>query len=246
MTITTYIIIIAAVLAAVYGLWVLHLARKIRQARVQSLQQAKDAIYPTACAGSDTSGKVREASSASVSVNKFFTPEGHPINPADFRQFVVIGNSMSLCGINDGNLLFVDPNSNSGSTEFPQIIVVRRRNPQPEAAQYKVRRAWFETTISADLISQIDQLATHPKFHELLSSRHCKGLDYMKKDLTETRVPRYKENYPDCEKPESRYHDIVLSTTFHTDTDDILFSIHPVEEVVGRVVYSFTIPQTNI
>lgn len=219
--------------------------KSLNNNRIEARKENKRNLFPLVCAGSYISGYGEEGVSASIDINHFYTPEGFEINPKVYRQFVVTGNSMSLCGIFDKNLLFVSKkNSTNDLIDFPKILVIKRRDAHPNEIQYKVRRAWKKCAITDDLSTILNQIIESTNFKNVLSADECPTKKTLIKDFFDIRLKRYKENFPDAENENSEFHDIVISTTWHTDNEKgVRFSIHPIKDIVGVVEYSFTVPQ---
>ena len=246
MTTDAYIfLIIIGVMILGFGWYCWSIIKNLNRNRMEARKEAKRSLFPLACAGSFSPGYGDEAVSASIDINQFYTPEGMLINPSAYKQFVVAGNSMSLCGIYDKNLLFVEKNfSAEALIDMPKILVISRRDSQPTEIKYKVRRAWKKCVITDNLSEILNNIIGSADFKSVLAAAECPGKELLINDFFDVRLKRYKENYPDAERADSEFHEIVISTTWHTDSEKgVRFSIHPVKDVVGIVDYSFTIPQ---
>lgn len=246
MTTYSYILLTIASLALLFFIWHCWLIIKsLNNNRIEARKESKRSAYPLACAGSYISGLGEEGTSASVEMNHFYTPDGIEIDSTAYNQFVVAGNSMSLCGIYDKNLLFVKKKFSADNLiDLPKILVIKRRNAQPNEIKYKVRRAWKKCTVTDDLPSILSQIIESPKFKSILNADKCPTRELLVYDFFQTRLHRYMENYPDAQHEESEFHDIIISTTWHTDDEKgVRFSLHPIKDVMGIVEYSFTVPQ---
>ena len=125
---------------------------------------------------------------------------------------------------------------------MPKIAVIKRRNAKPDEIQYKVRRAWKTCLITDNLQAIIREVLDSAAFKKLQAAEECPDKDVLIIDFFETRLKSYKAYYPDCDREQSDFHRIVISTTLHTDINEVRFSIHPLKDVKGIVAYSFTVP----
>lgn len=239
----TYILIGVLCLTILYFGWLVYLICKIRSGRAASRAESRLARYLAVLAGTDTEGKSKEAVTVSVETTHFYAPDGTEIDASQYDPFVVSGNSMSLCGIYDKDLLLVAKGFESSQlTDLPKIAVIKRRNAKPDEIQYKVRRAWKTCLITDDLQAVIREVLASAAFKKLQAAEECPDKDVLITDFFETRLKSYKTYYPDCDREQSDFHRIVISTTLHTDINEVRFSIHPLKDVKGIVAYSFTVP----
>lgn len=238
-TTATIIIIAILVLAfiAIYGL----LFFKMIKAREEAY--GKTLCYEVVCAGDYKKGVKAIKKSVSITDNKFLDYEGKALDTNKYDHYIVAGNSMKLCGVNEGDILFVpkDFTTSQLRKNLPQILVIKRRNAQKEEAKYKVRHTWIICNINEDFSTLLLSLKDIPSFKSLLNTPECDGLDKMIEDFLENRLLKYKEHYPDCNNANSIYHEVVVSTTLHTDSNCIRFSVHPTVLIKGIVQYSFTV-----
>ena len=220
--------------------------KSLKANRNEARRQSRTAYFPLACAGSYTSGIGEKAVSASININHFFTTEGASIDSKAYDQYVVSGNSMSLCGIYDSNLLFVKKDFYAKDLiDLPKILVIKRRDAKNGEVQYKVRRTWYKCTINDNLDEVLNTIINTSKFQSILNSSECPGESVLIEDFKNERLQRYEANYPDAHDDKSEYNNIIISTTLHTDMEKgIRFSIHPIKDIMGIVEYSFTIPPT--
>ena len=238
----TYILIGVLCLTILYFGWLV-LICKIRSGRAASRAESRLARYLAVSAGTDTEGKSKEAVTVSVETTHFYAPDGTEIDASQYDPFVVSGNSMSLCGIYDKDLLLVAKGFESSQlTDLPKIAVIKRRNAKPDEIQYKVRRAWKTCLITNDLQAVIREVLASAAFKKLQAVEECPDKDVLITDFFETRLKSYKAYYPDCDREQSDFHRIVISTTLHADINEVRFSIHPLKDVKGIVAYSFTVP----
>ena len=212
--------------------------------RNKAREELKDRRYPyfTASAGTPSRVIPVKAFSIATKYTQFKNSEGVVINPNDYIQFVVIGESMQFCGINHNDLIFLKKGFKlEDLNSFPVPIVLHRDNAFANETQYKVRRAWGLCKFEAceELVEKIldsnefrDRIATISFFD---------GKKAMLDDFYVKRLEAYKKKYIDCECPSDVNKTVVVSTTFHTDTKKIRFSLHPASQVVGIVSDSFSV-----
>lgn len=237
-----YILIGLLCLAFVYLLWLLYLIFKIKEKRGETLRKAQTVIYPAASAGSGIAGKNKEEVSVSTAINNFYSPDGEKINVSDYDHYVASGNSMILCGIHDKDLLFVKKNFNcSQLVDLPKILVIERHNAKPEEIQYKIRRTWRICSFADDFNGIINELLESAAFRKLAETKECPVNNVLIEDFFNNRLLKYREDYPDCDNVLSEYNRVVISTTLHTDINEVRFSIHPLKDVKGVVTYSFSV-----
>lgn len=237
------ILIISTLFFIIYSVKII---KSLKENRDEARRRDRTDYFPVACAGSYTSGIGEKAVSASTNINHFFTPEGTTIVSKAYNQYVVSGNSMSLCGIYNSNLLFVKKDFKvKDLIDLPKILVIKRRDAKIGEVQYKVRRAWYKCTINDNLDEVLNTIIISSKFQSILNSSECPGESVLIDDFKNERLLHYKANYPDAHDDKSEYHNIIISTTLHTDMEKgIRFSIHPIKDIMGIVEYSFTIPQS--
>lgn len=224
------------------------MVKSIGTLRAEARRERKQGLQPIACAGSYREGLGDEAITASVKTNKFYAPDGTALDPGAYLQFVVSGNSMKLCDIYDGNMLFVKKGFKPDDlTDLPLILVIRRRAAKANEAKYKVRRSWIKCAVTEDIKTLLEELMESKKFRQVLDAEQCPEKNVLLDDFFKTRLETYLKLYPDAKDPGSDFHDVIVSTTWHTDdTKGVRFSIHPVKDIVGIVDYSFTIPKDII
>ena len=225
----TYILIGVLCLTILYFGWLVYLICKIRSGRAASRAESRLARYLAVSAGTDTEGKSKEAVTVSVETTHFYAPDGTEIDASQYEP--------------DKDLLLVTKGFESSQlTDLPKIAVIKRRNAKPDEIQYKVRRAWKTCLITDDLQAVIREVLASAAFKKLQAAEECPDKDVLITDFFETRLKSYKTYYPDCDREQSDFHRIVISTTLHTDINEVRFSIHPLKDVKGIVAYSFTVP----
>ena len=204
----------------------------------------KTEILPIACAGSVTSGQAIPATTevSSLKYIVFKNQQGDVLNPYDYSLFCVNGGSMQFCGINDKDIIFVRPINSSFDDSYPKVLVLRRySNLDKSEVQYKIRRTWKKYTYSSS-----ENFVTFVKNElmcdDVFRSFYKKHLAYigteaeLLEDLSENRIKKFEKEYLQLE---SGPIDVVISTTYHTDSKKIRFSIHPVALIEGEVEASF-------
>lgn len=193
--------------------------------------------YNVACAGSPLMDTPRKIKSISVTHNKFESKNGVILDPAKYDKFIVKGNSMILCNIQDNDLIFVNKGFNNELNELekPKIVVIKRENSKKDQCGFKLRRAWVKCK-GKECIYAIKKVINSEEFRVIKESKFYDGNSALINDLENVRLKRFLERQ---DNPESK--EVVISTTFHTDTKKIRFSIHPVEDIIGEVSESFSI-----
>lgn len=205
--------------------------------------------YPTACVGDSASNKPEEAKSVSVEFNRFRDKDGNIINPADYLQFVVEGNSMQFCGIHDKDLIFVAKEFRIVQLKtFPYILVLKNSDAEEGHSKYKVRRAWGISQFGNDRFEKdVRAIMSSPEFQEIKKLKGVDGNEAYRgdeqviEDFLKKRLPKYEDRYIKCENPDVWNRTVVISTTFDTDNKYIHFSIHPIANIIGIVNGAFTV-----
>lgn len=177
----------------------------------------------------------------------FFNSDGQIIEYEEYRKFSVAGWSMLLAGIQDGDLLFVKPYGSEADMKFPCVVVVKREHFSRfdrNTAHYKVRRSWAVCHLGKDNLNLVlDQIISSVEFKGLISESGGKKCfmkpEDMKNDFFNTRLKKYKLDYPQSEQAEDENNVAVISTTLDTKRNVVHFSIHPYRCIVGEVRYSF-------
>ncbi len=200
----------------------------------------KTQVYNVACAGSDDSSSCEKVESVDVAACNFCDNSGASIDVALYHCFVVKGNSMKYAGINEDDFLFVPKAldlSFLSKGSFPEIIVLRYRNPIEGKARYKVRRAWYVGTLDENFQEIAANIIDSDKFSCLKHEHGFQNKQWMLDDLKE-RLATYRRVYSDSLEEHKK---VILSTTFDTKNEKIHFSIHPVSAIVGKVELSYTV-----
>ncbi len=211
--------------------------KKVRENLLRNL-----VAYPTASAGTPSRSIPAEQESIATKYTQFKDYNGKIINPDEYLQFIVKGDSMQFCGINNNDLIFVKKGFKLEDLKsFPIPVVVRRDNAPVNETQYKVRRAWGVCSID-NCVDFVAKILSSKDFHNKIAAiSFFDGMEAMMKDFRELRLRKYCERYLTESQLNESYKSIIVSTTFHTDVDKIRFSIHPASDVIGIVSDSFTI-----
>lgn len=205
--------------------------------------------YPTACAGTSKSDKPAEVQSVSTEFNKFIGKDGQALDPNEYLQFVVEGNSMQFCGIHDKDLIFVPKEFRIVQLKkFPYILVLENSDAKEGQSKYKIRRAWGIAQFGDDRFeADVRKIMDSKQFQEI---KDLKGVDgnlayrgdeQVIEDFLSRRLPKYEQKYIYCQNPDNWNRTVVISTTFDTDDEYIHFSIHPISTIIGIVSDSFTV-----
>lgn len=209
-------------------------------------------IVDVACAGSPMTNTPSTVRIQSLGTQTFPNEAGHPINPNDYKMFIVRGSSMLLCGIQDNDLLFTRKITQSDDVSFdkPHVFVLRRDQyaladaaSKNDMAKYKVRRAWDVVHIGTeDIEERVKQIMASDGFKELKRNHPDAFLSdvEMLEDFKTERMKKYMEQYPDSKDETDSNHVAIISTTLRASKNDkVFFSIHPARIIVGEVIYSF-------
>lgn len=213
-------------------------------------QYSNVAFYPPAWAGNPKNNNLIQ--SISVKNNTFVDKDGNPLNPEDYYQYVVEGNSMQFCGIHDKDLIFVKKKfriTDLDLTGFPYILVLRNTNVASDNnTRYKIRRAWGISQFGDDRFEKdVRAIMSSPEFQEIKKLKGVDGNEAYRgdeqviEDFLNNRLPIYEEKYIKCENPDIWNRTVVISTTFDTDNKFIHFSIHPIANIIGIVKDAFTV-----
>lgn len=205
--------------------------------------------YPTACAGSSEYGVPDAVESVSVHHNTFLGKQGEVLDPDEYYQFVVEGNSMRFCNIFDKDLIFVAKGFRIVQLKkFPYILVIKKHRAIVGESSYKVRRAWSVVRYDSDrFMADLKSIMRSDAFQEIkqLADDNGKsvypGDSEIARDFKEKRLPRYEKDYIDVQDPDEWNKSVVISTTFDTKERYIHFSIHPIAQIVGIVKGSFSV-----
>lgn len=198
--------------------------------------------YPTASAGTPSKAIPVRQESISTKYTQFKDSHGQIINPDDYLQFIVKGDSMQFCGIHNDDIIFVRKGFELNHLKsFPAPVVIRRDNAPSNETQYKIRRAWGVCTIDASE-EVVAQIVSSEVFRDRIAAiRFFDGEEALLNDFRCKRLAKYRSQYLNEEKSAERYKQVILSTTFHTDINKIRFSIHPVSDIIGIVSESFSV-----
>lgn len=198
--------------------------------------------YLVACAGSTDTDACKKVSAIDIQSCNFCDSQGNPLNLSLYDCYVVQGDSMKYAGINNNDFIFVSKDFDLSSLKsFPEILVIRYREERENKPQYKVRRAWYKGSIEDNLKDVATNIMNMPKFNKLAQQYGYKGQEWMIEDLIGKRLNEYKKAYFENGVCPDKYKQIVISTTFDTEKEEIHFSIHPVSLIVGIVEESYTV-----
>ena len=196
------------------------------------------ATYPVACAGTPMGKTPRDVQSVSINNNIFKSKNGEILNPELYDQFIVRGNSMKFCRIYDNNLIFVKRiNDHDGTFEsnLPKVVVIKRTHRGKDECEYKIRRVWTKC-YAKECLSKAEDIIHSPNFNVIKENSSYDGDEALLDDFKNIRLKKFSED--------NNHHldqEVIISTTFHTDTKKIRFSIHRKEDIVGEVTESFSV-----
>ena len=171
----------------------------------------------------------------------------------EYEPFLVSGYSMLLANIQSNNFVLIKKgNKLTPETQLPCVVVLerdvkslKRAEEENDFAKYKLRRAWLVCSIADCQENGLDSILSSEEFKKLFedNKRYFMSHQEMKDDFLEYRMKKYIEDYPYCKDVSSPYHQVVVSTTWHsnpstqhTETyNKVTFSIHPLVLVKGIV-----------
>lgn len=175
------------------------------------------------------------------------------IDSRNYRAFMISGQSMLLCGINDGNLLLTEkvPHIHKGQIA-PCILVLKREEyKQREARErgdnaiYKIRRTWAkcEITDKEDNLLQIAKnIMKRDDFKKVKEKARTKNA-YKSDDILLRQLKQscndYINEHKGCLHKYNKNHEILISTTLYVEDNEVRFSIHPARIAEGKVVYAY-------
>lgn len=238
--------ILIIIFLAVFIVTIVYATKNRRKMRNEMLTET----YNTVCAGSSHHPSAPMVLAApSVDYNEFRSKTGRILNPQDFYKFVVVGNSMQFCGIHDKDLIFVPKGFSLSKIKQLPTLFVLYRDAIGNQPQYKLRRGWKICMIDDDLKKIINDILTSKQFGDLRdeakNNNSYDSDELLEKDFFKYRLERYIGEYINCDFPKESNHQILISTTFHTDENIIRFSIHPVSSIVGIVEEAFAAPASD-
>jgi len=236
-----FLILILGCIAAALFVFLFVVTIKVRK---KAYHDFNFSSYDVVCAGSYDHGYPPEKEESVSEVNNDFTNSSDRILKVEqFHRLIVKGNSMRLCKINDGDLVFVKKGFVSDDLDdspMPKILVVKRRNPLPGEAKYKLRRTWLQANATDSFDDKFATLASLRGFSDLVNGNCSPGLQSLIDNFIDNRVPKYFQDYPDARDPKSPFHKVIVSSTLDTESGMIHFSIHPVQNILGEVAHVFS------
>lgn len=179
----------------------------------------------------------------------FKDSEGRILNPSQYELYMVDGECMQYAYIYPNDLLFAtrgfDVETYNG--KLPLILILKKGSKKTGTQPYyKLRRLWKFCNYRDDLMGVIQSIIESHEFQEVRQRPNYDGDKALIDDFFKTRLPKYEENHIKCEYPNINDEKIVISTTFHTDIQSVRFSIHPISNVVGKVVAAFPVESKYI
>ncbi len=245
----TYLLvsIVLAAIVAVSVCYELYATKRLRL-KIRNCVAADRELLPTVCAGSSKKYKPIKAEEEVVSLkyNTFTDEKGLKLNISDYSAYIVAGNSMQFCDINEGDLLLASKAADERDMEeLPAVIVLLDPKADKTLSQFKLRRAWricsdqLSDEEFKDILKEILELDT---FKQLKKELEEKGFSRSDEELINDffkksgRLERYKSKYKTNVSQK-----IVISTTFDTDDEEIHFSIHQLSKVVGVKKYVYDV-----
>lgn len=146
--------------------------------------------------------------------------DGKKIDVSKDKKMVVCGNSMKDYRIYDGQRIYVKPLSDEEKrsiSRFPVLVLDIVNQPDRSDANYKLRKfvGYVESSDWEKVYEQFCQRIKIPK------------MDFVKQCAT-----KYAKLLQEGEKQ------LVLSETFDEDRKAVVYSLHPVKAVFGKVEYA--------
>lgn len=154
-------------------------------------------------------------------------------------KYIVQGNSMMLCGIKENDIVAVL--TDCEKIEYPAILLIKKANPSPDSAAFKIRRTWAEC-------NDAKKETVNDALREILSSEMFAKVKKEEAFPGEKAViENFQHRYQDFIKEYSTDKKVIISTTLHNSPNEkdepyygkIMFSIHPFDSIVGVVKAAF-------
>lgn len=139
------------------------------------------------------------------------------------EKMIVDGNSMKLYKILDGQRIYVRKMSENERQEiatYPVLVFNIINNPNTNDAQYKLRK--FVGYVNSD------DSECWEKVFACFENR----IKIPKADFVNQCIVKYQK------MPQTDRRNMVLSETFDEDKNSILYSLHPVSTIYGKVEYA--------
>lgn len=139
------------------------------------------------------------------------------------EKMIVDGNSMKLYKILDGQRIYVrkmSENERKEITTYPVLVFNIINNPNTNDAQYKLRK--FVGYVNSD---------DSERWEEVFACFENR-IKIPKADFVNQCIVKYQK------MPQTDRRNMVLSETFDEDKNCILYSLHPVSTIYGKVEYA--------
>lgn len=185
----------------------------------------------------------------SLGLIEFKDNNGNILNPNDYDLYLVSGECMQYVDIHPNDLVFAtkgfDVEHYNG--KLPIILILKKGASAPKNPMfYKLRRLWRVCNYRDNLMEILKSILQSPEFQEVRRRPSYDGDEQLINDFFDTRLKRYETDYINCEYPNASDEKIIISTTFHTDIEKVRFSIHPISNIVGKVIAAFPIDKKYI
>lgn len=185
----------------------------------------------------------------SLDLIEFKDKDGYILNPNDYNLYIVSGECMQYVDIHHNDLVFATKSFDVGhySGKLPIILILKNgASTSNNPPFYKLRRLWKVCNYRDNLEEILKSILQSPEFQEVRRRPNYDGDEKLIKDFFDTRLKRYETDYIKCEHSNTIDEKIIISTTFHTDIEKVRFSIHPILNIVGKVVAAFPIDEKYI
>lgn len=172
----------------------------------------------------------------------FTDKNGSVIDPADFNKYIVIGNSMQYCGINDRDLIFATKGVNvKDLEELPKPMIIKWENAPADAPQFKLRRGWATWIPCDDADGILEAIFANPAFEQVRRIPGYDGDEKLADNFKNIKLPEYLAEHGIQAGKCSIEDRVLISITWHVDERQVRFSIHRLSNLVGVVKASFDV-----
>ena len=211
----------------------------------------KKPLLPVACAGSENPCTSKKVCITDLNWNDL------PLEQIDeqdktekYQKFIISGYSMLLGGIQNNDIVFVEPIKKIDDIEFPAIVVLKREPiaikkalQVDDKAEYKVRRTWKYCRLDQQdevIVDVVKGIIEGSRFQQLKNKDTNKFPEEsaLVNDF-EKRLRRYREEHEGCDNSSNANYIALISTTLDTQKNKVHFSIHSRNTLVGPVRHAY-------
>lgn len=211
----------------------------------------KKPLLQVACAGSENPCAAKKVCVTDFDWNEL--PLNEQVAGCDqadkYVKFIISGYSMLLGGIQNNDIIFVEPTKKVDDIVFPAIVVLKREPIAikkalrvDDKAEYKVRRTWKYCRLDQKddaIVDIVKEIIEGELFQRLKNKDNNKFPEKsaLVDDFKE-RLYRYRDEHKGCDNSFNVNYIALISTTLDTQKNKIHFSIHSKNTLVGRVKYA--------